>query len=198
MPILSPQNPEITLTFTASELLQLEAIEALQGVSVRDFVQRAALEAAHITTSPQNLSSGDPLWMGETLSENPKTEAVLDLFAPIEREAEPQAVQSAVQPRAAKRGVAGEPSSLAKGQGPVWEIRRALGRERVHGLGWTREHLAFVLKLSVVGVRKMEHLGTAPVKSVEARRNLLELARLLKNPTPEIAAYIEAETAATG
>jgi hypothetical protein len=68
----------------------------------------------------------------------------------------------------------------------------------VHGLGWTREHLAFVLGLSVVGVRKMEHMGTTPVKSMEARKKLIELARLLKNPSEEIAAYIEKEEVALG
>ena len=78
----------------------------------------------------------------------------------------------------------------------MWEIRRALGRERVHGLVWTREQLAFMLKLSVVGVRKMEHLGTTPVKSMESRKALLGLAKTLENPTPEIATYIEAEEVA--
>ena len=80
----------------------------------------------------------------------------------------------------------------------MWDIRQALGRERVHGLGWTREQLAFVLKLSVVGVRKMEHLGTSPIKSLEARNKLLELAKLLGNPGAEICAYIEAEEKALG
>ena len=80
----------------------------------------------------------------------------------------------------------------------MWEIRQALGRERVHGLGWTREQMAFVLKLSVVGVRKMEHLGTSPIKSLEARKKLLELAKLLKEPGAEICAYIETEEKALG
>jgi hypothetical protein len=80
----------------------------------------------------------------------------------------------------------------------VWEIRQALGRERVHGLGWTREQLAFVLKLSVVGVRKMEHLGTTPIKSLESRTALLVLAKTLENPSPEISSYIDREAAALG
>lgn len=63
----------------------------------------------------------------------------------------------------------------------------------LHGLGWTWEHLAFVLKLSVVGVRKMEHEGTTPIKSLEARKKLLELTKALEKPTPEICAYIERE-----
>ena len=78
----------------------------------------------------------------------------------------------------------------------MWEIRQALGRERMHGLGWTREQLAFVLKLSVVGVRKMEHLGTTPIKSLEARKALLGLAKTLENPSIEICTYIEREEAA--
>jgi hypothetical protein len=52
---------------------------------------------------------------------------------------------------------------------------------------------AFVLKLSGVGVRKMEHLGTSPIKSLDARRKLLELAKLLREPDAEICAYIGAE-----
>jgi hypothetical protein len=50
----------------------------------------------------------------------------------------------------------------------------------------------------VVGVRKMKHLGTSPVKSLEARKKLLELARLLENPGAEICAYIEREESAMG
>ncbi len=193
MATLSLQNPEITLKFSPSELQQLEAIATLHGVSVTAFVQRAALEAAHIGAPPNNAPSDDALWLSETWRQNPQKETLADLFAPEEPKVQPQTVPPFVAP---KRGVAGEASSLAKGQGPVWEIRRALGQQRVHGLGWTREHLAFVLKLSVVGVRKMEHLGTAPIKSPEARRNLLELARLLENPSPAIVDYIHAEAAA--
>lgn len=192
MPILPLQNSEITLTFTAAELLQLEAIAALHGVSVSAFVQSAALEAAHITPINKDAPAGDALWMNESSAENSAKEVMPDLFAPAEVREELPIAQASPS---VKRGVPGEPSRLAKGYGPVWEIRRALGEQRVHGLGWTREHLAFVLKLSVVGIRKMEHLGTAPVKSVEARRSLLDLAKLLENPSPEIAAYIETETA---
>ena len=93
----------------------------------------------------------------------------------------------------AKRCVTGEPSKFARGEGPVRDIRHALEGERGHGLGWTREQMAFVLKLSVVGVRKMEHLGTSPIKSLEARRKLLERTKLLEQPGAEIFAYIELE-----
>jgi hypothetical protein len=50
----------------------------------------------------------------------------------------------------------------------------------------------------VVGVRKMEHRGTSPLKSLESRKALLNLAKTLENPSPEIAAYIAAEVAALG
>jgi hypothetical protein len=53
-----------------------------------------------------------------------------------------------------------------------------------------------VLKLSSVGVRKMEHQGTSPVKSLVARKALLELAKALENPSPEILGYIEREESA--
>jgi hypothetical protein len=75
----------------------------------------------------------------------------------------------------------------------IYRIKPGAGRDRVHGLGWTREKMAFVLKLSVVGVRKMEHLGTSPIKSLEARKKLPELAKLLREPGAEICAYIETE-----
>jgi hypothetical protein len=40
----------------------------------------------------------------------------------------------------------------------------------------------------------MEHMGTTPVKSMDAQRKLLELAKLLTDPGEEIAAYIEKKT----
>jgi ribosome-binding protein aMBF1 (putative translation factor) len=57
--------------------------------------------------------------------------------------------------------------------------------------GWRREHLAFVLKLSVVGVRKLEHVGMAPVKSNVAREKLLELAKAIKEPNEVVKRLIE-------
>lgn len=50
----------------------------------------------------------------------------------------------------------------------------------------------------VVGVRKMEHLRTTPVKSLESRKALLNLAKTLETPDEEIVAYIEREEAAIG
>ncbi len=176
------------MSFSPKDLSQLEAFATLHGTTLASFIQRAALEAARITpstVSTKNAQSNESdlaaSWLNEPLSNAPEEEA------PTPDRSEEAA------PTPTKRRVAGEPSRLARGEGPVWEIRRALGAERVHGLGWTREHLAFVLRLSVVGVRKMEHLGTTPVKSMEARKKLLGLARLIKEPTPEIAAYIERE-----
>lgn len=201
---LNTQNTELTLTlsFGAPELSQLEAFAALHGVSVAAFIQSAALEAAHIAPTTKNAKSKvndtSGLWLTDGFGEAPEEKETPDLFAPIDAIKEPEIV--AVTPSASmpKRSVAGEPSALAKGHGLVWEIRQALGRERVHGLGWTREQLAFVLKLSVVGVRKMEHLGTAPVKSLESRRALLGLAKTLENPSIEICSYIGKEAAALG
>lgn len=194
----NPQTVEITLTFSAAELAQLEAFAALHGESVAAFVQRVALDAANITSTKKSAKDGpsdtSALWLTATATVAPEPpEDAPDLFAPVDVLEEPESIAVAPAP---KRGVAGEQSALAKGHGPVWEIRRALGRERVHGLGWTREQLAFVLKLSVVGVRKMEHLGTAPIKSLESRRALLGLAKTLEQPGAEICAYIEGEDAA--
>ncbi len=200
-PMPAPKNPSpqiaIALTFTAPELSQLEAFATLHGTTVAAFVQKAALKAAHIAPnkkSPEGRANAlGALWLTDDFSDatEAKEEAKTpDPFAP--GDARPEKVAVAPAPTA-KRGVVGEQSALAKGHGLVWEIRRALGRERVHGLGWTREQLAFVLKLSVVGVRKMEHLGITPVKSLESRRALLGLAKTLENPTPEIVAYIERE-----
>lgn len=201
-------NPAITLTFTAQELSQLEAFATLHGLTLTEFVHRAALDAAHIApcAPSQKIAPDDSaLWMSESFfgapdEGAPDEEAAPDLFAPVDAVEAPQNGEETPPtiPTPLKRGVVGEPSQLARGKGPVWEIRRALGQERVHGLGWTREQLAFVLKLSVVGVRKMEHNGTTPIKSLEARKNLLNLAQTLQAPTPEIAAYVEAEAGAIG
>jgi hypothetical protein len=198
-PISIAQSPTLTLTFSPNELTQLKAFAALHGESVEAFVQRAALEAAQITSdersAPQSARSADALWLTESFADIPEPEKTLDLFAPVADQPEPQAAEAVSSETAlpAKRGVVGEQSKLAKGKGLVWEIRRALGQERLHGLGWTREHLAFVLKLSVVGVRKMEHEGTTPMKSLHARQTLLDLAKALDKPTPEILDYIERE-----
>ena len=192
MPANLTTNAEITLSFSLGEISQLEAFASLHGVSLSAFVKSAALDAAHIATSPAKKSAPDPsaLWMSKEFADTAESkENTSDLFAPIDAIDEPDAATAPV----AKRGVTGEQSKFARGMGPVWEIRQALGRERVHGLGWTREQMAFVLKLSVVGVRKMEHLGTSPIKSLEARKKLLELAKLLNEPGAEICAYIEAE-----
>jgi hypothetical protein len=194
-----PANPipdtEISLSFTSSELSQLEAFASLHGVSLQAFVKSAALDTAQITSAKGSAKKSVPdtggLWRSETFADTPEPdEKTVDVFATAN---EPETATPV-----AKRGVTGEQSKFARGQGPVWEIRQALGRERVHGLGWTREQLAFVLKLSVVGVRKMEHLGTSPIKSLEARKKLLELAKLLREPGAEIAAHIEREEKALG
>jgi hypothetical protein len=209
-----PANPildtEITLSFSPNELSQLDAFAALHGVSLSAFVKSAALDAAHIAsaaTKKRRTPDSGALWMSEAFVGTIQTDDEgLDLFAPIDTfeavEEAPEAVEessrASTPASVAKRGVTGEPSKFARGTGPVWDIRQALGRERVHGLGWTREQMAFVLKLSVVGVRKMEHLGTSPVKSMEARKKLLELAKLLENPGAEICAYIEREEKTLG
>jgi hypothetical protein len=212
MPANPTTNTEITLSFSPNELSQLEAFAALHGVSLSAFVKSAALDAAQITTGPAKKGrtpSTDALWMSEPFVGTIQPQGLkpddegLDRFAPIDTSdgaQEPETVEeaSSVAAPVAKRGVAGEPSKFARGTGPVWDIRQALGCERVHGLGWTREQMAFVLKLSVVGVRKMEHLGTSPVKSLEARMKLLELSKLLENPSGTIAAYIEKEEKALG
>jgi uncharacterized protein (DUF1778 family) len=195
MPAPSIPNTEITLSFTSSELSQLEAFASLHGVTVSAFVKSAALDAAHVTPSKGRVKKSaqgtDALWMSEEFADAPEpNEKTNDLFAT----ANPPETAAPV----VKRGVTGEPSKFARGKGPVWDIRQALGRERLHGLGWTREQMAFVLNLSVVGVRKMEHLGTAPVKSVDPRSKLLDLAKLLENPGAEICAYIEREEKALG
>jgi hypothetical protein len=203
MPANPTTNTEIILSFSPNELSQLEAFAALHGVSPSAFVKSAALDAAQIAAGPAKKGrtpDTGALWMSEPfvgtiqpLGLKPDDDKRLDLFAPA------APTNGAKEPEAvAKRGVAGEPSKFARGTGPVWDIRQALGRERVHGLGWTREQLAFVLKLSVVGVRKMEHLGTSPIKSLEARKKLLELAKLLKEPGEGICAYIEREEKAVG
>ena len=194
------QAPQVIVTFSPNELSQLEAFATLHGESVTAFVQRAALDAAQVTASHKTTNS-DALWLSETSAESPLPET--DLFAPVDKVGVIEAgvpedsasVETGSVAPPPKRSVAGEPSKFAKGRGPVWEIRQALGRERVHGLGWTREQLAFVLKLSVVGVRKMEHLGTSPVKSLQARKSLLNLAQTLENPTPELITFIEVEDA---
>jgi uncharacterized protein (DUF1778 family) len=190
-------TPAVTLTFSPSDLSQLEAFATLHGTTVAAFIQKAALEAAHITTPTKSaVKVNDPgaLWLTDSFESAPEE---TDLFAPTA--APDEAAPSATAPvPVAKRGVTGEPSKFARGKGPVWDIRQALGRERVHGLGWTREQLAFVLNLSVVGVRKMEHLGTSPIKSIEARKKLLELSKLLSEPGKAIAAYIEREEKTLG
>ncbi len=212
MALSNSQTSPLTLTFSSSELSQIEAFATLHGESAADFVRRVALAAAHVKTAPGPAQNPGPSWMDDPLTGAPdaaptpapphvgaphvKARAGAALFAtPPETDDADEAENAPTEAAAApvKRGVVGEPSRLAKGQGAVWEIRRALGQERIHGLGWTREQLAFVLKLSVVGVRKMEHQGTSPVKSLEARRNLLKLAQTLEHPTPSIAAFIAAE-----
>jgi uncharacterized protein (DUF1778 family) len=202
MPAPSTQtsHTEIALTFSPSDLSQLEAIATLHGTTVAAFIQKAALEAAHITTAKKSaktkISDPSALWLTDGFESAPEENEkgdTSDLFAPVDDSELPQPAAPAP-----KRGVAGEQSQLAKGHGLVWEIRQALGRERMHGLGWTREQLAFVLKLSVVGVRKMEHLGTTPIKSLESRKALLGMAKLIEDPGAEIAAYIEREETALG
>jgi hypothetical protein len=44
-----------------------------------------------------------------------------------------------------------------------------------------------------MGVRKMEHLGATPIKNLEARKKLLELSKLLTEPSEAIGDYIERE-----
>ena len=199
MPAPSTQTSNITLTFNPSELSQLEAFATLHGTTVAAFIQKAALEAAHITSTKKSsktkISDPSALWLTDGFEAAPEQENEHDLFTTVGAVEQPEATKIAPKP---KRGVAGEPSQLARGHGLVWEIRQALGRERVHGLGWTREQLAFVLKLSVVGVRKMEHQGTTPIKSLESRKALLGLAKTLENPSPEINSYIEREEATLG
>lgn len=210
MTVKSPRNLEITLTFSADELAQIEAFSALHGVSTDEFIRDAARSAAQIKGETPSKVSSVASWMTETASSE---ELVRDLFAPeVSPPAKPQITnqKSAVtlsssalsssdsnpQTTPKSRSMAGVASTLARGSGPVWEIRQALGQERVHGLGWTREQLAFVLKMSVVGVRKMEHLGKTPNKSLEARRSLLTLAQTLQHPTPAITVFVAGETAA--
>jgi hypothetical protein len=205
MPANLTPDTEITLSFTAQELSQLEAFATLHGVSLSAFVKSAALDAAQIASGPASAAtkkSRTPdtgaLWMSEPFVGTIQAqENTGDVFPPIDATEELEAVKEAPVP-VAKRGVTGEPSKFAKGKGPVWDIRQALGRDRIHGLGWTREQLAFVLKLSVVGVRKMEHLGTSLIKSLEARRKLQGLSKLRENPSEAIASYIEAEEKALG
>ncbi|HEX9996024.1 MAG TPA: hypothetical protein VGB45_02690 [Abditibacterium sp.] len=197
-PSLSPPNPTVTVTFTPSEVAQLEAFASLHGVSLVAFVQRAALDAAHIKQPKREAQDANALWLSDELTsvaEPAKADPFEVLADSDAEESKTSNDTSSASTPLTKRGVTGEPSKFARGQGPVWDIRQALGHERVHGLGWTREQLAFVLKLSVVGVRKMEHLGTAPIKSLEARKNLLNLAKTLENPTPQIVAFIESEDA---
>jgi hypothetical protein len=199
MPANSILDTEVTLSFTASEISQLEAFASLHGVSLFAFVRGVALDAAQVTSTPAKKDrTPEPgaLWMTEVFVDTAEPQEL----KPVDAIDEPETNEEPgnVAPPVVKRGVTGEPSKFARGTGPVWDIRQALGRERVHGLGWTREQMAFVLKLSVVGVRKMEHLGTSPIKSLEARRKLLELSKLLEHPTPEICAYIKAEEKALG
>jgi hypothetical protein len=197
MPAIPIPDTEISLSFTAGELSQLEAFASLHGVSLSAFAKSAAVDAAQITGGKKGaVKVNDPsaLWLTDSFESVPEE---TDLFAT--NAAPDEEAPSATAPVAvAKRGVTGEPSKFARGTGPVWDIRQALGRERVHGLGWTREQMAFVLKLSVVGVRKMEHLGTAPIKSMEARKKLLELSKLLNEPGRGIEDYIEREEKALG
>ena len=137
-PTPSTQSPAVTLTFSATELLQLEAVASLHGESLSDFIQRAALESAKVSSSTvtkRNMGSADDLWLTESFADARESEATPELFAPVADQLEPDAAEPTAS--VAKRGVVGEQSKLAKGQGLVWEIRRALGRERLHGLGCT-------------------------------------------------------------
>ena len=196
----------LTLTFSPSEMSQLEAFATLHGETLAAFVRRVTLAAAHIKSAQAPAETSGASWMDEpgqltasAFTSAPRAEdALFSTSNRVTAEATNRAEADGEVNDSApvKRGVIGERSQLAKGKGAVWEIRCALGNERVHGLGWTREQLAFVLKLSVVGVRKMEHQGTSPVKSLEARRNLLQLAQTLEHPTPFIAAFIAAEVEA--
>ena len=45
----------------------------------------------------------------------------------------------------------------------------------------------------MVGVRKMEHLGTSPIKTLKGRKALFILAKTLGKPGVEIANYVTAE-----
>jgi len=197
------QNTEVTVTFSAKELEQLEAVASLHDLYVNEFIHRAALEAAHITSAPKSRKEPETSWLTDAFSPEPvdaptPAKAAKPAKQVYSSKPEPQPAEETEKEESgpAKRGVVGEQSSLAKGSGPVWDIRQALGQERLHGLGWTREHLAYVLKLSVVGVRKLEHEGKSPVKSLVARQQLLGLAKALKEPTPAILEFIEQEEAA--
>lgn len=203
MPAKLSQNHEITLSFSADEIAQIEAFATLHGVSVGQWMHGAVLSQAQITPKARPATGFGAGWLSESsaASGEARTDDLFALDAPESLQNPRKSVDSPPpNPETqtpisnSNRGTAGIASTLARGSGPVWEIRQALARERVHGLGWTREQLAFVLKMSVVGVRKMEHLGKTPNKSLEARRNLLALAQTLQSPTPDIAAFIERET----
>jgi hypothetical protein len=204
------QNTEVTVTFSTKEMEQLEAVASLHDLYVPEFIHRAALEAAHIAPASKSRKEPEVSWLTEDFTPDAvapsavHSSSTAKQLAPTAPPAQPQSRPAAAPleeevsatPANAKRGVVGEQSSLAKGSGPVWEIRQALGQERLHGLGWTREHLAYVLKLSVVGVRKLEHEGKSPVKSLVARQQLLGLAQAIKEPTPSILEFIKNEEAA--
>ncbi len=202
MPVKIREPQEIAVTFSGHELAQIEAFATLHGESIAAFVRNAALMQAQVTPKIAAPSKADASWMEESFAGNPAPGFLAEeLFAPQSLQpAGKQASSSApildataVSNR--NRGTAGVASTLARGSGLVWEIRQSLARERVHGLGWTREQLAFVLKMSVVGVRKMEHLGKTPSKNPESRRALLTLAQTLESPSLAIAAWIASETA---
>jgi hypothetical protein len=53
--------------------------------------------------------------------------------------------------------------------------------------------LAFILKLSIVGARKMEQIRTTTFQSLGARNALFSLAKTLDKPSLTIAADIERE-----
>lgn len=211
MTVKTSLHHEITLTFSSDELAQIEAFATLHGVSAAEFIHRAALTEAKITRKASPKTSSGASWINETaapdalsaelfvLETTPETTPETASVKPNQTTpiplAKPTASQTEVPVLLKSKSTAGVASSLARGSGPVWEIRQALGRERIHGLGWTREQLAFVLKMSVVGVRKMEHLGKTPSKSPEARRALLTLAQTLEHPTAEISTFIESEKA---
>lgn len=199
----SPPTHEITLSFSAGELAQIEAFSALHGVSALDFIRGAALSAAQIAPKAQQQPDGDTSWLTETASPSvPEVDLwALETSPAKTAETSPRAITTLRattndQNLSQNRGTVGVASTLAKGSGPVREIRQALGNERVHGLGWTREQLAFVLKMSVVGVRKMEHLGKTPNRNLESRRSLLALAQTLRHPSDAIVSFIASETAA--
>jgi hypothetical protein len=209
------QNIEVTVTFSAKEMEQLEAVASLHDLYVPEFIHRAALEAAHIAPALKGKQEPEVSWLTDDFAveveEKPTVKTAVAKPAIPAKQVYSSSAPAKEKPRAvdtfskeessdtstpAKRGVVGEQSSLAKGSGSVWEIRQALGQERLHGLGWTREHLAYVLKLSVVGVRKLEHEGKSPVKSLVARQQLLGLAKAIKEPTPSIIEFIKSEEAA--